>query len=182
MKKAKKSAKQPTDGDRLGTATTLGAARSITGLSMATIRAAKDRGCRAFTANGRIDCDELMKFVETMPELPEHLLDLQLERAKDIRASRLLKEQRLKEREKQLWPIELIRQSWARNCIAAKMKFQNSADAIAADVSMRVGLTQAQADVLRQVVAKNHRDALLELFKGQWGKCICPSCNQEIAP
>lgn len=92
-----------------GIATTLKAACAKTGLSMHKVQIAKEAGCDAFKANGRIDCDLLLKFVDSQPQSSdEGEIDFYEERARDLRITRMLKEQTYQERAKQLVSMDEV--------------------------------------------------------------------------
>ena len=44
---------------KLGIATSMAAAAAIVGVPLMIVRKCRDKGCRAFRGNGRIDCDAL---------------------------------------------------------------------------------------------------------------------------
>jgi hypothetical protein len=164
---------------KIGIATTLAAAATITGLSATTIQACKAAGCRAFQANGRIDCDALIEFAATLPDTGD-APDYALERAKKMRADRMLKEQQFKERDKMLWPIEKVRLGWARNVIACKTKMITAENSVSVEAGMRLNLTNQQMTTIKEIHIQHNRAALKELFNGEWGKVECPACKKEI--
>ncbi len=166
---------------KLGIVNTLVAASSKTGLSIAIIQAAKAAGCSAFTASGRIDCDKLKEFAEKMPVDPD-AVNFYDEKALNVQADRRLKEQKLLERQKLVWPIEKIRAAWTRNVIAAKSKMQAAENSIAVEAALRLNFTADQITVIREIVTKHHRAAQRELYIGEWGRVVCPSCKKELLP
>lgn len=175
----KNTSSQKLHSDKLGIAPSMRAAMSKTKLPMQVLQAAKAAGCSAFKGNQTVNCDELLEFVVTMPQ-DEEAPDYYVERAKDIRANRLLKEQKLREREKLVWPIEKIRQAWTRNVIACKTKFAIVENAVAVEAAMRLNLTADQVNAIKEIHAKHNRAAMKELFAGEWGKTECPHCQKEI--
>lgn len=165
---------------KIGIAKTLKAAIAMTKLPLNAVQTAKDKGCSAFRANGTVDCDELLDFVLKMPQPTEAVPDYYLERALDIQANRKLKEQKFREREKLVWPIEKIRRDWTRNIIATKTKLTVAENSIATEAGMRLGLNTDQITTLREITMKHIRTAQKELHSGEWGKTECPNCKQEI--
>jgi hypothetical protein len=167
----------------LGIATTMSAAASRTGLPENKIKLAQKLGCMAFKTGGRIDCDELMEFVETDKKFLEHSeekIDYQFEKALDVRANRKLKEQKLRERDKLLIPIETVRRSWFRNVIACKTKLYQLENSVPVEVGMKLGLTNEQVNQVKEILMKHQRLAVREMFVGEFGKCECPQCKQEV--
>ena len=179
MKKAKNATKSL---EPIGLAQNMKAAASRSKLPLAMVQAAKDAGAKAFHPSGRIDCDALIEFVATMPDKPDDAPDYYLERAKDLRAARQLKEQKLREREKLSWPVERVKSAWRRNVVALKTKLAISENAVSVEASMRLNFTSEQVAVLREIHAKHNRAALKEMFVGDWGKVECPHCAKEILP
>lgn len=173
----KKSKSKP----KLGIATKLQAAVSKTGLSVAVIKAAQSKGCDAFKPNGRIDCDKLVAFVADMPKPDDSVPDYFMERARDIRANRMLKEQKLSERQKLVWPKDGIRSAWTRSVLSLKIKLRDSANQISAESGMKLGLTAEQIDSLRTVVSNHHKRVMIEMHKGEWCQVLCPHCEKEIS-
>lgn len=163
-------------------ASTMAAAAAMTKLPMGEIRRAKASGCSAFKANGRIDCDLLVEFVATMPEVDGSEPDYFVERARDIRANRMLKEQKFQERGKLLWPIEKIKRAWARNVIATKTKLTVAENSIAVEAGMRLNLTPDQISAIKEITMKHIRAAQKEMHVGEWGKTECPNCKKGIEP
>ena len=157
---------------KLGTAKNIGAAVSITGLSETLIRLARDKGCQAIRANGNIQCDELIDYIAAKPELrriAEAIPDYKLEKALDLRESRLLKEQRrLKLAEKLVTAEEVIRE-WTRYIFAAKNKLRQAESALAAEAGMRLGLSSEQVAVIKEIHRTHSRRILNELHQGKWG-------------
>lgn len=168
--------------DKIGIASSLKAAASKTKLPAHIIQKARSLGSDAFAPNGRIDCDALIEFVATMPETPgtSDAPDYYVERAKDVRANRLLKEQKLAERSKALIPFEAVRRDWFQYVFAAKHKLYAAENEIVVEAAMRLGFTQTQIDDLRKVIAAHHRRIIGEMHKGEWGRVICPKCNSEF--
>lgn len=167
---------------KLGAAKTLRAAAGRTGLPPHVIQGAKDAGCPAFRSNGTVDCDELVEFVASQPPstATDSEPDYYVERARDIRANRMLKEQRLAERSKELVPRERLRSAWYRNVISCKTKFYNSETGITTEATMRLGLNAEQMSMLKEIVMKHQRIAIRELNVGEWGTVVCPMCKQDI--
>ncbi len=185
MRKSKRQNKKPVVKkkpvvEKLGIAVTLQAAAAQTGISSSILKKAKADGCTAFRANGNVVKAELIEYLANNPTADSGQPDYYDERAKDIRANRLLKEQKLREKDKLVWPVEKIRQAWTRNVIAAKTKFVNSESAVAAEASMRLNLTLEQISVLKEIHSRHNRVAMKELFAGDWGKTECPHCKKEI--
>jgi hypothetical protein len=162
-------------------AATLEAAAAQLKISTTVLKTAKAAGCKAFRANGNVDCDKLLEDLASQPAAKNDAPDYYLERAKDIRANRMLKEQKLREREKLVWPIEKIRQAWTRNVIACKTKLATSENAVAVEAAMRLNFTADQITALKEIHAKHNRAAMKELFAGEWGKVVCPACSKEIS-
>lgn len=175
MKRKRKST------DALGLAKTLKAAVGLTRLPLHIVQKIKDAGCKAFKANGTVDCDALMEAASALPDTPDdEFPDYYVERAKRVRASRLLDEQKLRERDKLLWAIEVIRRGWFRNVITAKKKLYAAEHEISAQCALR-GFNAEQSSLVRDLVAKHNRGIVKELFAGEWGKCVCPNCKVEVA-
>ena len=159
------------------------AAASRLGVSPLEIKRALDAGCEAFRTNGSVDCDSVLVWLAANPEKEgEHseALNLHLERAKDIRATRMLKEQKFQEKGKLLWPIEKIRFAWSRMVSATKGKLYGSETAIVAEVAMRMSLTPEQQAIIKATIAAHQRRAIKEMHGGEWGKPVCPHCRMEI--
>jgi hypothetical protein len=73
-----------------------------------------------------------------------------------------------------------IRTSWFKNVISAKTKFKNAEAALCTEAAMRLNLTADQIAVIREIHARLNRQALTELFQGEWGKVECPECKKEF--
>jgi hypothetical protein len=178
-KKSKTHTVSKTEKKKLGIAKTMKAASAITGISLSRVRSAAAHGCKAFRSNGTVDCEALVDFIATMPD--EGPIDIDLEKARLMRANRMLKEQEHDERAKVLWPIEVVRQSVMRNVISCKTKLYNAENAIAVESGMRLNLTSDQVSTIVEIVRKNHRAAIKEMHAGELGKVVCPECRKEIA-
>lgn len=97
----------------LGRAPNQAAASSKTGLSVDTIRAAKDAGCPAFRIRGDVDCDALVKWISKHPDSlheDDNAPNKPLEEALKMRAERKLKEYKLAEWQGKYIAIELVKQ------------------------------------------------------------------------
>jgi hypothetical protein len=165
--------------DDWGIATTLQAASSRTGLPMRVVLMAKAAGCPAFTANGRIDCDALLKFVETMPQ-PEEGPNFEIERALNMQETRLLKKVKREQLLGMLRPQEEVRRAVFRNVVACKQKLYAAESTISVEIGMRLGLTNEQLAQVKEIAARNIRQAIAELHGGELGKVKCPECRKEI--
>lgn len=169
-------------GTSLGTSKNHKAAASLTKLPPHEIKRAVDAGCPAFKKNGSVDCDVLVKWITDNPPAVEtdETLNIHVERAKDIRANRMLKEQKFAEKGKTLLPVELVKRCWFRNVISAKMKFYNADNQAAVEIGMKLGLSTMQVDMMREILAKHRRPVVRELHQGEFGKVECPECKKEI--
>jgi hypothetical protein len=82
----------------LGVAPNMAAAAARTGLHPDVVKEAKGRGCTAFHQSGRVDCDALLEYVVSNPQLMDGTEDRPnraLEEALLIRTNRLLREEKL---------------------------------------------------------------------------------------
>ena len=174
--------KKPKNDSSLGTAKNHKAAAAITKLPPHEIKRAVDSGCGAFRKNGSVDCDALVKWLTENPPQVEtdSTLNIHVERAKDIRANRMLKEQKFQEKSKLLLPVDKVRHCWFRNVISAKMKLYSADNQAAVEIGMKLGLSPAQVDAAREILAKHRRPVVKELHQGEFGKVQCPECKKEI--
>jgi hypothetical protein len=161
-------------------AKTLRAAVSLTKLPAHVVQAAKSSGCQAFKPNGTVNCDELLAFVATQPQAQNDVPNYFIERALDLRANRMLKEQKLREREKLLVPIEEVKRDLRSCIIAAKSKFYQAESTIPVEAGMKLALTPNAIAMLRGIIHAHHHRALTELFRNELGPIVCPLCKGEI--
>jgi hypothetical protein len=161
-------------------AKTLRAAVALTKLPAHVVQAAKSAGCQAFKSNGTVNCEELLAFVATQPEAQKDVPNYFVERALDLRANRLLKEQKLREREKLVVPLEDVKRTWRTMVIAAKTKFYQCESTIPAEAGMKLGLSSEVQATIRTVIHAHHHRALTELFRNDLGPIVCPLCKGEI--
>lgn len=178
----KKTTKKPEiiEGGRI--AKNVAGASSITGIPIVVIQAAKDKGCRAFKANGNIDCEELTDFVAENADTSnaDHVIDPRVQKAWQMFESRMSTRQKRLIAGKKLIPIEAVRTDWTRNVVACKMKFYNAENTISVEAGMKLGLRQDQITTLKEIITKHHRPAIKEMHKGEYGQCSCPHCGKEI--
>lgn len=167
---------------KLGYAKNHKAAQVITKLPFYEVKRAVAEGCPAFKPNGTVDCDELVRWVADNPPKDEDdgALNIHVERAKDIRANRMLKEQKYAEKAKQLLPKEKVKHCWFRNVISAKTKIYNADNQASVEIGMKLGLQPEQVDLVREILSKHRRLAIKELHQGEFGKVECPECRKEI--
>lgn len=176
-RKIKKTHKKPL------LAKTLKAAASLSKLPVHVIQNAKNSGCQAFKANGTVEIEELLDWVcENPMPTQEDVPNLFVEKALDMRANRKLKEQRYREREKELRPIGEVRRSTFRNVVACKTKLYAAENTIAVEAGMKLSLTPIAIAMLREIIQKHQRLAIKELNLGDLGKVECPECKKDIHP
>jgi hypothetical protein len=124
----------------LGMATTQRAAAAKTGLPMHVIKTAQAKGCPAFKANGRVDCDALTDFVATMEEV-DGAPDFQLEKALKARVDRKLKELELERERGSLIEASKVREGWLEVIVKFKSQCYQMETAVASQAGMRLNLT-----------------------------------------
>jgi hypothetical protein len=164
---------------KLGIATTMKAAVSITGLPIEILKTLQANGSKAFKANGRVDCDMALEEASHLPQSPSSA-NYHVEQALKMRADRMLREQLYQERAKELWPRVEVKRVWFRNVIAAKTKIYSAENTIAVEAGMKLGLLPVQIVLLREIIAKHLRPAISELHQGELGKVECPECKKEV--
>jgi hypothetical protein len=166
---------------KIGIATTVKAAMAMTHLPIGAIKSAQAAGSKAFKANGRIDCDMLMDDVAQLPAVATTQgVDYFTEKALAMRAERMLRESKLRERERDLLPRAEVERVIRTTIIAAKMKFYQAEDTIPVEAGMKLALTDEQRIKLRQIIHAHHLRALTELFRNELGPIICPLCKGEL--
>ena len=136
-----------------------------------------------FDSAGRCDCDALRSHLEANPEDKADegaALDYNRERALDVRASRMLKEQKLAVRDRQLIPESEVNRAAAVNVLGAKQKFYNNIDANTAVITMKLGLTPEQSAEVRKVLKDSTVSALKDLHRGEFGNPKCPHCAKPV--
>lgn len=162
---------ESTGAPRLGMASNYKAASVITGLPVAAIQAAKDSGCPAWKANGRIDCDALVTWMAEHQDVLAQFSDvpnIEVERALLVKARRLDLEQRTAQRGKTLVEIATVKREIGKMILSAKAQLMTNIDSIAAGAAMKLALTPEQVTDLRQIVSNHTLAALRELSKGEW--------------
>ena len=180
--KPAKNARKP--GPGRSTARTLRAAAAKLGFPVARIKAARDQGCPAFRDGGRIDLDELLVWLEShKPVEPEtgETFNLELERAKDTRAARLLKEEKLKKNRGEVFSRDEVLAAWTSLVITFKNGLQDSGNEIAVESQMKLGLSPETANAIREIIGRHHRSWLKGITVGKgFCKPVCPQCKFEI--
>jgi hypothetical protein len=81
-----------------GIAASMRGASALTGFSFRAVQAAKNGGCTAFLANGRVNCDALVEWLSEHPEILEiagERVNRDYELALKARADRMLREHEL---------------------------------------------------------------------------------------
>jgi len=157
----------------LGMASNFKACAAQTGLPLQAVHAAKDNGCPAWKANGRIDCDVLVAWYAEHQDILEKFSkvpNIEVEKALLVRARRLDMEQRTAIRGEKLVTVAVIRRDVGKMILSAKGQLTSNVDSIVAGATMKCGLTPEQAADLRQIVHDHTHAALRELARGEWGK------------
>ena len=83
---------------KIGLAVSLKSAACVTGLSYRAVQAAKAAGCRAIKPSGRVNCDALLEWLASHPEILEasgDKIDRDVEITLRVRADREIREHRL---------------------------------------------------------------------------------------
>jgi hypothetical protein len=165
----------------LGTVSNLSAAEARTRLTRSTIVRCRDAGCEAFKPNGRIDCDALLKFAETLPDLADDdAVDYGLERAKKMRAERNLKEVQVAKLRGTLIDREKYVRFFTASILSCKFKLTDARFAIGSEMKMRLALTDEHTIELQECVRRHHDRVLRELKDSDLTKFNCPNCKHEI--
>lgn len=158
---------------------TMTAAAGALGVPIQLIQAAKDSGCPAFR-HSRVYHEPLKVWIaENADRIAKANEEAALERRRKVAEAEWREERVLKSRQQSIRLTEVNRW-WYRNVTAAKMKLKIAEAALSAEVAMRLNLTPEQAGMIREIHARLNRQAMLELFEGNWGKVACPECKKEI--
>jgi hypothetical protein len=162
-------------------AETMAAAAGKLGVSLEILQAAKDAGCEAFRAT-RVYLKPLRAWIATAQNA-ERIKRADeaaaiIQRRKTAEAE--LKEEKVLQTRRESMRLVEIRTSWFKNVISAKTKFKNAEAALCTEAAMRLNLTADQIAVIREIHARLNRQALTELFQGEWGKVECPECKKEF--
>tara|TARA_R110000868_G_scaffold350494_1_gene611701 strand:+ start:48 stop:656 length:609 start_codon:yes stop_codon:yes gene_type:complete len=157
--------------NRHGIAANKTAAAARLGIITATITAAQRAGCPACKPNGRIDCDALeIWLTENGASVTADggTLDYNHERSLKIQVERKIKEVHLAIKIRELIDVDEARASVTRLIAAAKGQFLSLGANIAPLVMVKIGLTKAQADQLRELIDNRTRAIVTNLTNNPW--------------
>lgn len=153
------------------------AAAALTGVNFRTIRRAKNAGCPAIGQSGRVDCDELIRWLARHPEIVsvEGDVSYEVELALKTRADRQLREHRLAvERGDYVFAEDMRVEGAALGNAIRKVVLQihlNAPSLAGLELpEIEAQLREIEDDVLRQF---NTIDP---------GQFRCPHCDQVIDP
>jgi hypothetical protein len=105
------------------TATTLGAAASTLGISVAALRRIRDLGADGFTSNGRVNCGKVLAWIDENPDsIDDDAPDYGLERALKTRVERKRAELALDVERGRLIDVQTAKRTYVTEAIKLKAR------------------------------------------------------------
>jgi hypothetical protein len=157
----------------------IGQAAGATGIPESVLKKAKRAGCPGFPSSGRVLLGEFVKWSLGQDGSAGESESEKLQRAKRIKAEQhaeqeIIKTATLKE---ELIPKAEARRSVTRYAVALRGKLVD----LPRTQALSLSLLKDPVDIETRL-AQEIRGILTQMFKNDWGACVCPNCKKEIKP